>query len=113
MVITPLVKFVNRRGFPCVESNTVTEDGTTTTFVFDNHRLIQSGFSGGFWVRINQVVATGTNVVQFTITGVSDSTIPVYLSNGEQATLADLETTGGGVFLFFYDRNINRLQLIA
>lgn len=111
-MITPLVKFVNRRGFPCVESNSINEDGTTTTFVFDNHHLIQSGFSGGFWVRLNQAVS-GTNVVQFTITGVSDSTLPLYLSNGSQATLGDVETTGGGVFLCFYDRNANRLQLIA
>lgn len=113
MVITPLVKFVNRRGFPCVESTAINEDGTTNTVVFDNHRLIQSGFSGGFWVRIPQTVTTGTNVVQFTITGVSDSTLPLYLSSGEQATLADIATTGGGVFLCFYDRNANRLQLIA
>ena len=106
-----LVKFVNRRGFPCVESNSNTEDGTTTTFVFDNHRLLESGFSGGFWVRLNQAVTTGTNVVQFSIIG--GSTLPLYLSNGTQATLANVETTGGGVFLCFYDRNNNRLQLIA
>lgn len=109
-MITPLVKFVNRRGFPCIESNSTTG---TATFVFDNYKLIQSEFSGGFWVRINQTVATGTDAVFFTINGVNDSTIPVYLSNGTQATLANFETTGGGVFLMFYDRNINRLQLIA
>lgn len=106
-----IVKSVNRRGFPCVESNSSNEDGTTTSFIFENHRLIETGFSGGFWVRLNQVVTTGTNVVQFTITG--GSTLPLYLSNGEQATLADVETTGGGVFLCFYDRNANRLQLIG
>ena len=112
-MITPLVKFVNRRGFPCVESTAINTDGTTSTFVFDDHKLISSGFSGGFWVRIPQTIETGTNVVQFTITGVSGTTIPVYLSNGEQATLADFVTTGGGVFLCFYDRIANRLQLIA
>lgn len=112
-MINPLVRFVNRTGFPCIESASISSDGTTSTITFDNHRLIQGGFSGGFWVRIPQTIVTGTDVVQFTITGVSGSTLPLFLSGGEQATLADIITTGGGVFLCFYDRPANRLQLIA
>ena len=112
-MITPLVKFVNRNGFPCVESNSVTSNDGVSTVAFDNHRLIQSGFSGGFWVRIVQSVETGTDTIQFTINGVSNSTLPLYLSNGTQATAANITTTGGGVFLCFYDRNANRLQLIG
>lgn len=108
-----LVKYVNRTGFPCIESASVSSDGTTTTVTFDNHRLIQKGFQGGFWIRIPQTIETGTDVVQFTITGVSGSTLPLNLSTGVQATVADIATTGGGVFLIFYDRVANRLQLIA
>lgn len=108
-----LVRFVNRTGFPCIESASVSSDGTTTTITFNNHNLIQRGFQGGFWVRFPQTIETGTDVVQFTITDVSGSTLPLNLSTGEQATTANIATTGGGVFLIFYDRVANRLQLIA
>ena len=71
-MITPLVKFVNRRGFPCIESNSITG---TATFVFDNYKLIQSEFSGGFWVRINQTVATGTYVFKISFDGYGVSSV--------------------------------------
>jgi len=108
MVLNTFLRYVNRTGFPCIESNSVTTDGTVTTINFESGRLLVNNFQGGFWVRIPQEIETGTNTIQF-----SSPTLPVYLSSGEQATAADFATTGGGVFLVFFDRTANRLQLIA
>ena len=58
-----LLKYANRFGFPCIESTSVTSDGTNTTVSFNPH---QNGdnFFGGFWVKIGQNVATSTEPLQ-------------------------------------------------
>lgn len=105
------LKFANTRGFPCIESTSITSDGTNTTVSFNAHQG-SNNFFGGFWVKINQSVTTSTEPLYFTTTGVSGSTIPVYLSTGLQATVANIVTTGNGIFLLFYDRDNNRVTLI-
>lgn len=106
------LRFSNQRGFPCIEATSVTSDGTNTTVSFNPHQG-SSNFFGGFWVKIPQNVATSTEPLQFTTTGVANSTVPVYLASGTQATVANIVTTGGGVFLLFYDRDNNRVTLIG
>lgn len=107
-----LLRFSNRIGFPCIESTGVASDGTNTTVSFSSHQG-SPNFFGGFWIKIPQTVATSTEPLLFTTVGVSGSTVPVYLSSGVQATVANIATTGGGVFLCFYDRDNNRVTLIS
>lgn len=107
-----VLRFSNRTGFPCIESTGVTSDGTNTTVSFNPH-WGSNNFFGGFWVKIAQNVATGTEPLQFTTVGVPGSTVPVYLPTGVQATVANIATTGGGVFLLFYDRDNNKVTLIS
>jgi len=57
-------------------------------------------------------VATSTELLQFTTIGVTGSTVPVYLPTGIQATVANIATTGEGIFLLFYDRDNNKVTLI-
>lgn len=46
--------------------------------------------------------------------GVANSFRPIYLSSGEQATVAALASTAGPTYrLMMYDRVSDRLQLIA
>ncbi len=106
-----LLKFSNRIGFPNIEAVSVTSDGTNTTVNFNPHTGGQN-FFGGFWVKIPQTVVTGTEPLQFSTVGVSNSTVPVYLQTGAQATVANIVTSGGSVFLCFYDRDNNRVTLI-
>lgn len=106
-----LLKFANRTGFPCIESVGVNSNGTTTTVSFNPHQGSQN-FFGGFWVKIAQTVATSTEPLQFTTIGVTGSTVPVYLPTGIQATVANIATTGEGIFLLFYDRDNNKVTLI-
>ena len=106
------LRFSNQRGFPCIESTSVTSDGTNTTVSFNPHQG-SSNFFGGFWVKIAQAVTTSTEPLQFTTTGIPNTTVPVYLQTGVQATVADIVTTGQGIFLLFYDRDNNRVTLIS
>lgn len=105
------LRFSNRNGFPNIEATSVTSDGTNTTVSFNPHNGSRN-FFGGFWVKIPQTVTTSTEPLYFTTTGVSGSTVPVYLSSGAQATAANIVTTGGSVFLCFYDLDNNRVTLI-
>lgn len=107
------LRFSNVNGFPNLEAVSVTSDGTNTTVAFNSYPLSQSNrFFGGFWVKIPQAVAAGTEPLLFTTVGVNGSTVPVYLSDGTQATVASIATSGGSIFLFFYDRDSGRVQKI-
>lgn len=106
-----MLKFSNRIGIPNIEATGVTSDGTNTTVSF-NARTGSQNFFGGFWVKIPQTVATSTQPLFFTTTGVANSTVPVYLQTGAQATAASIVTSGGSVFLCFYDKDNNRVTLI-
>lgn len=106
------LKFSNRIGLPNIEAVSVTSDGTTTTIAFNPYSYIGNSFFGGFWVKIPQAVTTSTEPVQFSTVGVSGSTVPVYLAAGTQATVAAFASTGPAIYLAFYDRDNNRVQLI-
>ncbi len=109
-----ILKTVNGRGIPALNADSVSSDGTTTTVSFSPHPLVGERFSGFFVVRFQTPVATSAEPVQFTTTGVAGTTVPLYLNTGAQATAADLTSTTGPTFrLFFYDRESNRLQLVA
>lgn len=108
-----LLKRLNTRGIPAIQTINVTSDGTTSTFVFNNHPYVSDRFAGGFWIKIAQTVATGDDVVQFATSNVSNSTVPLYLQDGTQATTANLVSDGNAVHLCFYDSDSKRLQLIA
>lgn len=105
------LKFSNRYGFPNIEATSVTSDGTNTTVSFNPHTNTNS-FFGGFWVKIPQVVATSAEPLQFSTVGIANSTVPVYLNTGAQATVANIASTGQSIYLCFYDRDSNRVQLI-
>lgn len=110
------LKFVNQGGFPTIQAVSVNESGTNTTFSFNEHPFRQTNrFVGGFWVKIPMDTSnlTTTNTVQFDTVGIGGSAVPVYKNDGDQATAADFISTGPAIHLFFYDRDNNRVQLIA
>ena len=108
--MTQWLKFVNQGGFPAMQSIAEVTEGSNTTFSFNNHPYRQTHkFSGGFFVKIPQVVSTDAgNLVFFDTQGVEGSSVPVYLYSGAQAT-----STIPQVRLCFYDRDSNRVQLMA
>lgn len=111
-----LLKFANQSGIPCIEAVSVSSEADTLTINFNPHsyRAINM-FYGGFWVKIPQAVTAESGSeksLQFSTIGVAGSTVPVYLANGSQATDGAITSTGNGIYLAFYDRDNNRVQLI-
>lgn len=113
--MTQWLKFVNQGGFPAIQSINETTNGNNTTFSFNDHPYRQTHrFYGGFFVKIPQVnETTAGNLVFFDTQGVGGSIVPVYLYSGAQATIANFTSSISQVRLCFYDRDNNRVQLIA
>lgn len=115
MAIVPL-RVSNRQGFGMLEVQSITTSGTTTTFNFNEHpQRNWPNFFGGFWVKVPQDTTgiTATNVVEFNTLGIVGSNYPLYKFDGSQATMADFQTSGGGVRLCFYDKVSNRVMIIG
>lgn len=107
-----LLRYVNTRGIPCIESISAVLTTTELTFGFNSHPYTSNNFSGLIAVKVeNTFTAPGTAVpVYFTTQGVSGSTIALTTLNGDSVTTDTW--TGTGIHLVFYDREDNVLQLI-
>ncbi len=106
---------VNTKGYPTLLGVPSLETiGAVETLVltFQPHRALNDSWSGAFFVEIPSAVVTGAQPVIFRTAGVTGY-VPLYLFNGVQATAASLTTTTGGVVMCFYNRDTNRLQLMA
>lgn len=109
MAIFPF-QYVNLRGIPTIESRGITVGDETVDFQF-NADWDRSPFRGLLLVNLAQSIPTGTTgtlPVRFTMAGIA-SNVTVY--NGDNLTVADVP--GTGVYLFYYDRRINVLQIMG
>lgn len=114
--MTQWLKFVNQGGIPAIQTVAVNTVGTVTTLSFNSHPYRQTNrFYGFFVIRIDQDTSgiTSTNTVQFDTQGVGGSAIDVYQANGQIATINELTSLGQSVYLCFYDKDNNRVQIIS
>ena len=114
--MTQWLKFVNQGGIPAIQTVAVNTVGTITTLSFNSHPYRQTNrFYGFFVIRIDQDTSgiTSTNTVQFDTQGIGGSAIDVYQANGQIATINELTSLGQSVYLCFYDRDNNRVQIIS
>ena len=114
--MTQWLKFVNQGGIPAIQSVAVNTTGTVTTLSFNDHPYRQTNrFYGFFAVKVGQDTSgiAPTNTVKFDTQGVGGSAIDVYQPNGTIATINELTSLGQSVYLCFYDRDSNRVQLIG
>ena len=110
------LRFVNQGGIPAIQTVAVNTVGTVTTLSFNSHPYRQTNrFYGFFVIRIDQDTSgiTSTNTVQFDTQEVGGSAIDVYQANGQIATINELTSLGQSVYLCFYDRDNNRVQIIS
>ena len=109
MATSFLFNRVNINGIPCIESQTVTASATAVTFTFNPQVLTSPRFSGLIAVKIVVPADTAAAAlpVQFSMGG---ETISLTQAGGEAVTGADLVA---GIYLVFYDRTSNVLQLIG
>ena len=109
MATSFLFNRVNINGIPCIESQSVTASTTAVTFTFNPQIIASPRFSGLIAVKIVVPADTAAAAlpVQFSMGG---ETIALIQAGGDAVTGADLLA---GIYMVFYDRTSNILQLIG
>ena len=109
MAIFPY-QYVNVRGIPTIKTQTVTVSDTAVTFKFAPD-FDGRPFRGLILVYISEAIPTGTTTtlpVQFSMAGTTSN---VTVAGGAVVTVADLP--GVGIYLVYFDRWADTLQLIG
>ena len=103
-------QYVNINGIPTIKTQTVVVSDTAVTFKFAPD-FDGRPFRGLILVYISEAIPTGTTTtlpVQFSMAGTTSN---VTFAGGAVATVADLP--GTGIYLVYFDRWADTLQLIG
>lgn len=108
-----VLSMCNRNGFPCIESTGVTVSEDAVTFSFNPHIYVRSNFFGAFFVKISDTYTAPESPlpIKFVTTGVPNSTVNLVGYNNVNITTT--EFNGTGIYMCFYDRSSNTLQLLT
>lgn len=101
----------NTGGLPLLEG-TAAVSGGNLVITFQPHAALGEAWTGGFYVKISNAIATGSQPVVFATQG-QNGTYPLVGFNGAQLTAAQLVTSGGGVIIAFYDASNKRLSALT
>ena len=103
-------QFVNISGIPTIESRSVVVGDSSVNFTF-NPNLGPNPFRGLLLVYLSEAIPEGTtDTLPITFT-MAEKTETVTVAGGSNLTVADFG--GVGVYLVYYDRYANVLQLIS
>lgn len=108
MAVWPF-QYVNQRGIPTIKSQSVTVSETSVDFKF-NPDWNSRPFRGLLLVYISEAVPEGTTTtlpIRFSMAGTTSN---VTVAGGTNLTVAELP--GVGVYLLYYDRFSDTLQLL-
>ena len=103
-------QYVNINGIPTIKTQTVVVSDTAVTFKFAPD-FDGRPFRGLILVYISETIPTGTTTtlpVQFSMAGTTSN---VTVAGGAAVTVADLP--GVGIYLVYFDRWADTLQLIG
>lgn len=103
-------QYVNINGIPTIQSRAVTVTETSVDFRF-NPDWDRTPFRGLILVYLSEAVPGGTTTtlpIRFSMAGTTSN---VTVAGGDNYTVADLP--GVGVYLLYYDRLSDTLQLLA
>lgn len=104
------MQYVNINGIPTLQSRRITVSDTSVDFGF-NPDWDQNPFRGLLLIYLSEEVPTGATAtlpVRFVMAG---NTSNVTVAGGANLTVADISTPG--VYIVYYDRYANILQLIG
>lgn len=103
--------FVNRNGIPLIEgqSLTVTDDNVVITIANRSFRWLNQ--KGLILFRLNQPIPDGTTGTLPVVFSSNDFTQPLTNIGGTAITAAQL--TGTGIYLIYYDKDANLMQLMT
>lgn len=102
-------QYVNINGLPTIQSRSVTVSETSVDFKF-NPDWDRRPFRGLILVYLSEAIPEGTTTtlpIRFSMAGTTSN---VTVAGGENLTVADLP--GVGVYLLYYDRLSDTLQLL-
>lgn len=103
-------QYCNISGIPTIKTQTVVVSDTAVTFKFAPD-FDGRPFRGLILVYISEAIPTGTTTtlpVQFSMAGTTSS---ITVAGGDTVTVADLP--GVGIYLVYFDRWADTLQLIG
>lgn len=103
-------QYANIRGIPCLEVRRITVTDTSVDFQF-RPDWDRNPFRGLLLINVPEAIPTGTTTtlpIRFSMAG---NTQNVTVAGGDNLTVADF--AGVGVYLVYYDRIMNVLQLIG
>lgn len=103
-------QYVNINGIPTVKTQSVLVSDTTVDFKF-NPDWDRRPFRGLLLVNISEEIPAGTTTtlpIRFSMAGTTSN---VTLAGGDNLTVADLP--GVGIYLLYYDRFSDTLQLLS
>lgn len=102
-------QYVNINGLPTIQSRSVLVTETSVDFKF-NPDWDRRPFRGLILVYLSEAIPEGTTTtlpIRFSMAGTTSN---VTVAGGDNLTVADLP--GVGVYLFYYDRLADTLQLL-
>lgn len=105
--------FVNRNGIPLIEGNAIEATDTNVVITIARSSFRWLNQKGIILFRLNQEVPTGSDALPVILswTGRNETfTQPLTMVGNIAATGADL--TGTGVYVIYYDKDANILQLL-
>ena len=103
--------FSNRRGVPKIDVQSVNVTTTNVGFALPNGAFRFLPDNGLVLIRIGVAIPTGTTTTLPVVFTANDSTQAITDVGGAEITAADIPSTG--VYLFFYDKSSNVMQLLS
>ena len=105
------INFCNRNGIPMLESNSVTVGTDSVVITLPNRAFRWLNDKGVVLFRLNQPIPEGTTETLPVVFSSNDFTQPLTNVGGTAITVA--QVTGTGVYLIYYDKNANLMQLLT
>lgn len=104
-------QYINKRGIPTIKSTGVNIGTDAVTFTFNADTSYGNPFRGLLLVYLANSITSGTTTTLPIKFSSSAGTKAVTTNSGADWTVADV--AGEGVYLFYYDRVADVLQIIA
>ena len=103
--------FSNRRGIPMLESTSVTVTDTNVVFNLPDRAFRGLNDHGVVLFRLNQPIPDGTTGTLPIVFSSNDFTQP--LTNIGSTAITAAQITGTGVYLIYYSKGSNVMQLLT
>lgn len=106
-----MLRMANKFGIPCLEVQNIVVNSTNVVFQFAEHPAFRENFQGLFLIRNTKTFTAPETAlpVVFETIGVPGSQVAITGVGGAAITSTQLTPTG--IWLLFYDRPTNVLQI--